>query len=123
MVLKKLVILLVLYLQKKKKNNVKNVNTVNKNQLFINFTKEFQIHQNDTVRLSAKIIKTNQSPDNSINDFKDNDNEEISFVSQPTKKAYSISQFRPNNSVILNKGNKIFNRNNNYKRKYKIDFL
>ena len=79
---------------KKKKNNVKNiknVKTVNKNQLFINFTKEFQIHQNDNVRLSAKIIKTNQSPDKSINDFKDNDNEEISFVSQPTKKAYSMS--------------------------------
>lgn len=63
---------------------VKNVNNriTNKNHFFNTFSNAFQINQNHTVRLSAKVYKTNQSQDKSIIDFKDNDNEEIRFLSQ-----------------------------------------
>ena len=63
---------------------VKNVNNkkTNKNHFFNTFYKAFQINQNHTVLVSAKVYKTNQSQDKSIIDFKDNDNEEIRFLSQ-----------------------------------------
>ena len=61
--------------------NVKN-KKINQNQFFNTFSKAFQINKIHKVRLSAKVYKTNQSQDKSIIDFKDNDNEEISFISQ-----------------------------------------
>ena len=85
-----------------------------KNQLYINFSNEFQIKQNDKVRLCAKVYKTNQSQDKSIIEFKDNDSDEISFLTQSTKIYHSASRFIPN----IRKGNNIINRysNKNMKR-------
>ena len=108
----------------KKKNvstvQVKTVNNkqINKNQLYINFSKEFQIKQNDKVRLCAKVCKTKQSQDKSIIDFKDNDSDEISFLSQSTKIYHSASRFIPN----IRKGNNIINRYSNNKKDIKMIF-
>lgn len=66
-----------------KEKNVNN-NIVNNNQFFDNFTKEN--NKNIHARIHCKIHHTNQSQDKSVNDFIENDNEELCYMQKQSSK-------------------------------------